>query len=292
MSSLKHLHELIRTVAEGSDEERLAHLEHDRWIDYPRALAGLARLEGLVRTPLRTRMPWLLIHGDSDMGKTMMVRKFYRVHKPTFERNKTVAHAAIILTEMPPSPQNRRLYAQLLRSMNAPFNDNDNVGALESNVLKTLMQIRPKMIVIDEVHNLLAGSRLEQRSALNTIKFLSNQIGCVIVALGTNDALTAFHADAQIASRFRSFELPHWQESDEFRRLMAAFERLLPLRQPSNLDDREIVRFIIATSNGLTGEIVRLLTEATRLAIRQTSEKITLEILQAASVTSAPLAAA
>lgn len=39
---------------------------------------------------------------------------------------------------------------------------------------------------------------------------------------------------ARIHSRFRPLELPRWSESDDFRRLKAAFEGLLPLRKASN----------------------------------------------------------
>ena len=39
------------------------------------------------------------------------------------------------------------------------------------------------MIVVDEVHYLLAGSAHEQRASLNVLKFLSNQLKCAIVVV-------------------------------------------------------------------------------------------------------------
>lgn len=39
------------------DASRLAHLAENHWIDYPRARAILEKLERLVRSPDRTRMP-------------------------------------------------------------------------------------------------------------------------------------------------------------------------------------------------------------------------------------------
>jgi hypothetical protein len=63
-------------------------------------------------------------------------------------------------------------------------------------------------------------------------------------------------------------ETPRWRESDGLRRLPAAFERVLPLRKPSDLARREIVQFVLSASGGLTGEISTMLNNAAELAIR------------------------
>lgn len=75
-------------------------------------------------------------------------------------------------------------------------------------------------------------------------------------------------------------EIPRWRESDDLRRLLGAFERVLPLRKPSDLMQRPIVQFVLAASGGLTGEISRLLNEAAALAILDGSEQIPLRQLQ------------
>jgi hypothetical protein len=139
------------------------------------------------------------------------------------------------------------------------------------------------MIVVDEVHNLLAGSAREQRAALNMLKFLSNQVPCTIVALGTRDALAAMQTDQQIASRFPGFELPRWQENEDLRRFLAGYERQLPLRQPSRIaDSRSMVSWIMNASSGITGAITTTITRAAAAAIRTKTEHITPELLHAA----------
>ena len=62
---------------------------------------------------------------------------------------------------------------------------------------------------------------------------------------------------------------------ESLRRLLGAFERVLPLRKPSDLMQRPIVQFILVASGGLTGEISRLLSEAAALAVLDGSEQIT-----------------
>jgi AAA+ superfamily predicted ATPase len=139
------------------------------------------------------------------------------------------------------------------------------------------------MLVVDEVHHLLAGSYREQRAALNLLKFLANDLKISIVLVGTDDAMLAIGTDAQTRSRFTPFEIPRWKESDEFRRLLSAFEKVLPLRRASNLAGCSMVRVILAGSDGLTGAVSNILNQAAERAIRDGSESISLEHLEHAS---------
>ena len=101
-----------------------------------------------------------------------------------------------------------------------------------------------------------------------------------VVAVGTADAPIAFATDAQMRSRFTPFEIPRWRENEELRSLLSAFERVLPLRKPSDLSQRPIVQFVLSSSAGLTGEISRLLNGAAALAIHDGTEMITLKHLE------------
>lgn len=73
--------------------------------------------------------------------------------------------------------------------------------------------------------------------------------------VGTHDAPIALQTDAQMSSRFTPFEVPRWRENDEFRRFLAPFGKLLPLRNASELAERTIGQFMLGASAGLTGEV-------------------------------------
>jgi len=75
--------------------------------------------------------------------------------------------------------------------------------------------------------------------------------------------------------------------NDDFRRFLAAFERVIPLRKASDLAHRAILEFVLAYSGGLTGEIARLLNESAEYAILDRSEMIKLEHLEHAAKASA-----
>jgi Bacterial TniB protein len=240
-------------MAAQPDAERIRLIYADRWIGFPRAEWGLNLLRDLIQHPPCARMPCLLIHGDSGMGKTKIVERFRRDFPDEFDNEAGRVQRPVIVMEMPPGPGEQRFYGQLLTVVNAPHHGYERLDVLEQIALRLLRAIQPRMMIIDEVHNLLAGSSREQRRTLNLLKFLANQLRIPLVCLGTDDALRAMQSDPQIASRFEPFHLPRWRADEAFRSLLATLEATLPLRKPSNLEQKSRVECILAHSGGITG---------------------------------------
>ena len=59
---------------------------------------------------------------------------------------------------------------------------------MEVRALLILKQLKVRVIVIDEVHNLLAGSPREQRVILQLFRHLSNELKASLVFLGIAEA--------------------------------------------------------------------------------------------------------
>ncbi|WP_119153597.1 TniB family NTP-binding protein [Caldimonas tepidiphila] len=277
---LTHLHAATRAEALLDDEIRIRLLQRDRWIDHSRATQALQQLDWLLAMPERQRMPCMVLHGDSNIGKTLIITKFLRGHPTTFDERRGVERRSIVAMQMPATPDQHRFYSALLFELGAPHSTAASLSVLERLARDLLRRLAPRMLIVDEVHHLLAGSYREQRAALNLLKYLANDLRISIVVVGTADAPLALQMDVQMHSRFTPFEIPRWRESEEFRRLLGAFERVLPLRKPSELTQRPVVQFMLAASAGLTGEVSRLLNEAAELAIRDASERITLAHLE------------
>src|SRR5271163_1786000 len=104
--------------------------------------------------------------------------------------------------ELPPVPLLRSLYAEIIRSMNADVAPTTRLHELECTAINMLAHASPRMLLIDEIHNLLSCSARDQRAALNAIKYLANKLRISIVAAGTYEALHVMRSDSQIASRF------------------------------------------------------------------------------------------
>ena len=56
---------------EGSIDERVSRLYAPKWVAYSRGNEALARMAHLLNHPPSGRMPCMLLHGDSNTGKTM-----------------------------------------------------------------------------------------------------------------------------------------------------------------------------------------------------------------------------
>ncbi len=282
MAPLKHLSPSVRPLVEQAENERIESLREDRWIDYPRAQQAIGRLQWMLTSPNTTRMPGLLIYGDSSIGKSMVIQKFLRSNTDDSKTARASATSDIISIQMPAAPQEKRLYTQLLMAMHYPCRSTETLSAIEGRALLALDEAKPKMIIVDEVHNLLAGSAREQRASLNLLKFLSNRLHCSLVVLGTKDALAATQTDEQIASRLPGYELPRWKKNDELRGFLAGYERQLPLKEPSNIaNNPQVVNALVSASAGVTGRLCALLTQSARLAITSKQERITPELLKA-----------
>lgn len=277
---LDHLLPAVRELARSDDAARIDSIHRDRWIDYPRATEALDRLERLFNTPQRERMPCMVMHGDSNIGKTLIITKFLRRHPPEFDQGRGSESRHVISMQMPATPDQARFYSALLFEIGALHSSNASLTKLERLARDLLRRIRPRMLIVDEVHHLLAGSTREQRASLNLLKYLANDLKICIVVVGTSDAPIALQTDAQMANRFIPFEIPRWTENEEFRRLLAAFEKAIPLRQKSDLTNRATVQFLLASSGGLTGEVARLLCDAAVLSIRDGSERIQIQHLE------------
>jgi Bacterial TniB protein len=55
-----------RWLAEAGEPERIAYVRAERWITYPRAGAILAQMQRLLDHPRNSRMPSLLIIGETE----------------------------------------------------------------------------------------------------------------------------------------------------------------------------------------------------------------------------------
>jgi hypothetical protein len=97
--------------------------------------------------------------------------------------------------------------------------------------------------------------------------------------VGTLEAVRAIQADPQLASRFYRAELPLWHMGREYRKLLASFERMLPLKRPSQLSKEPLATKLLAMTEGTIGELSTLLKSAAIYAVRTSAERIDASVL-------------
>jgi type II secretory pathway predicted ATPase ExeA len=277
---MNHLIESIQEFALKDAQTRINLINSSRWIKYPAADQILNRLEELLVFPKVARMPNLLIVGDTNNGKTILMNRFFNLHKPEIVGEDEKLKIPVVYMQAPPVPDEKRFYNQLLDSLHAPYGITDKVERKQRQAINVMQLVETKILIIDEIHNILAGNMAKQRTFLNVIKYLANELQIVIVAVGIKEALNAVNTDSQIANRFTPMFLPKWHYNEDYIRLLASFERLLPLQKSSNLISEKLSSEIFDMSEGTIGEITNVLTLASIEAIKSGTEKIDLKILK------------
>jgi len=273
-----HIHKNFRHVELWPNNERIAFIDTPRWIGYSRANEVIEVMQGLMNKVKQHRMPNLLLIGDSNNGKTTIIQDFAERFGESYSDEHLVVPVCLI--QAPPSANEKDLYISLIDYFALPYRSSDSAGVLRAQAVHTLRETHVKILIIDEVHSMLTGTARQQRLIMNAIKYLCNALQLPIVLCGTKDAVRILHTDPQHASRFDVAELPLWQNDKEFRRLVGSFERILPLKKPSNLTEISVLNLIYSISGGNIGNIKRLINECAIEAIESGEERITSKMIE------------
>jgi hypothetical protein len=183
------------------------------------------------------------------------------------------------MVQMPSDPTIQRFYAAIITALGSPVTRYPSTTRYETMSLQLLSATKTKILIIDELHNILAGNGHKQREFLNLLRFIGNQLQLSIVGVGIKDAYLAIRTDDQLENRFEPFILPLWRDDNEFTRLLLSFKKVLPLRKSSELVNPDIRAIILERSESTIGEIATFLTQAACEAISSEKEYIDLEIL-------------
>ncbi|MBM94403.1 MAG: AAA family ATPase [Oceanospirillaceae bacterium] len=280
MTTFNHLNVVAQEALQLPDAERIAKIRSDRWIGYPRSKQVLAKLEDLLIYPRTQRMPNLLLVGDTNNGKTMLAQRFCKLHPADDNPSGDGIQVPVLMVQAPPVPDEGRFYNAILELLFAPYRASERVDKKQFQVIKLLRYIDLKVLIIDEIHHILAGNMNRQKAFLNVIKYLGNELQISIVGVGTKDAFRAMQTDPQLSNRFEPVTLPRWEMDHDFLRLLASFERMIPLKNTSGLTQQDLASMLYSMSEGYIGELSRLLSSASVAAIHSSDEKISLSLLK------------
>ncbi|MDJ0361025.1 TniB family NTP-binding protein [Rhodococcus sp. H29-C3] len=274
---LGHLREAVRPLAALDGPDRIRMIRSERWIGYPQARAVLDQLETLLAWPDRQRMPNLLLLGPTNNGKSMIIEKFRRTHPAASLSDRE--QIPVLCMQMPPDPSPGRFYLALHTALGTPTRPRNRVHELEQQALTLLRATGVRMLIIDELHNVLAGRDNVRREFLNVLRFLGNELRIPLVGVGTRDAYLAIRTDPQLENRFHPMTLPTWSNTTDTRLLLASFTASFPLRKPSHLTSPEMTDYLLTRCEGTIGELATLLTAAAVTAVDNGEEAINSSVL-------------
>ena len=269
----------FRKYLEMSDEERIYFIQKDKWIDYPLANKVLLKMQDIFNAPKSIRSRGMLLYGDSNNGKTAILKKFYR----NFSKDEYIDEDGDLIHLMPivyviseSSSDESIMFSKILSAMNVPVNHKEKVTKKKEEVIYNLGIMKTKLIIIDEIQNVLQGPYNKMTQLITSLKTLNNTTAIPIILAGTQDAMSAISIDNQTKSRFKPLELPNWNNDENFSRFVTTIEAMLPLKKASNIyQNYELLTYLHELSNGCIGDVIDILKDASIYAIRTKSEKIT-----------------
>ncbi|MEM5777936.1 MAG: TniB family NTP-binding protein [Candidatus Aenigmatarchaeota archaeon] len=260
-------------IKNADDKERIRFIQKDKFVLYPKAVKILNKLEELVNYEDVIRPPSFLIVGEPNNGKTMLARYFYKKHEP-YEDEEGVK-TPVLFVQAPNKPDVNFMYDIILDTLTIPYRKSEPLSLKFQRITDAFKRYEIKLMIIDEIHNILSGTALKQREFMNGIKNLVNATLRPIVLIGTKDALIAVNTDYQISSRFKPEVLERWMFDENYLNFLRAYERILPLRKNSNMSMNEkLSKKILEMSEGYIGEIVSMIKELAIVAIKTGKEKI------------------
>ena len=275
MGEFLHLPAETRPIAWLSTEERIAHIRAERWICHAAADHVLATLQEAFDQPPRLRRENVLLLGESGMGKSMLIEKFTRANSVAPNEASGTRRRPVLVISAPPTPTEAELFECVLDAVDAPVAGSGMRGLhLRAVTIRLLRELGVRVLVIDEINSVLAGTPRQQRLFLQLLRFLSNELGVALVCAGIPEARHALLSDPQLQSRFSDVELPPWTQGDELRDFINRLVLSLPLREPSPVDSQRVRGMLAERSGGITLGICKAVERAAIAAIRSGRERL------------------
>lgn len=275
VAQYEHLNAKAQEQLALPDADRIRAIRAGMWLPLDHAKSTLTKLEELLTYPEVTRMPSYLLVGPSYSGKTSILERFMELHPPDISPEREATLCPVVMIDAPPKPDLSDFYSRILDALMAPYKPTAPPHAKYSQVKLLFRELGVRVLIVDEIHHLIAGSLNRQREFRNALKSLSNEAKISIVASGIEEAYNAFNADAQMSSRFMPIEMPRWLPGPDMGRLLMTLERRMPLRRASSLHQPKLMLAIHARSESMLGDIFDLVKEAAVDAVRSGDEQIT-----------------
>lgn len=282
--TFEHLHPKARELVNLPVEDRIIARWQKLWIGHRCADNIFSQLERYLVTPPSLRPRNLLIFGESGVGKSTILKRWEtRVREETARKAETEdidavgdwAILPVIRIQTPPAGDEAKLYNNILVEFGMRVSSSVSLAQKELMVRRLMAQCGVKVLLMDEFHNALSG-RFDKRLHFNVlIKNLTNETGVPIVAAGTASVDQVFHKEDQLNRRFNRIKLERMQRGDEWRKILRAYGKLIPLRRPSDLTEASLSERLYTLSSGIIGELSNLLFDAAIAAIDSGEERIT-----------------
>lgn len=265
------LHPTAAALVDAPDGIRARSIIEDRHVHYLALESVINQAEWMIFEPPQTRARGLIVSADRGNGKTSLATLIHQRYSD-YDRREV---PSVLKISMSAVRNARSVYGRIMEAMGSPARISHRLSDRELIVQRLLRDANCRLLILDEVQDILLGTDREQARAIEGIKLLMNEVRIHVLAFGTERAGQGFRSDPHMEARFKEFVMPLWRPDQVLSNFLASYERLLPLRRPSHLGAKDNVIALAKAGNGVLGTIVTRVKDAALAAIENGSECIT-----------------
>lgn len=284
-----------REVISKGPLERLAWIQREHWVNTSVSRMAFQWMEYLLRSERTERPDCLHIIGNSGRGKTALLRNFSELH-PVIDCKDPLRKMRPVLRVVA-KPEERSgataagaasLRCMIMRSAWPNVRSLTNHCSVEE-CDETLIAQGVKLLLIDEGGEFSVAGASSQLKTLSEVRGISTRLRINIAFATVEKYEHVFDVDEQLSKRFkRKIRLPLWNELQDFRDFLSGLEAYLPFPERSDLDRREMVRWLLLHGEGNTDAIVTLVRFAAMWALNRGASFVAMKDFETAREASCP----
>lgn len=266
-SSFAHVNPKRHYIFDLPDEKRADVCREDFWVPHPAATSLIQKIKMMLRVENKTQAPCMLCCGDGGAGKTSHVLRLKQEVK-TWEKK-------LIFVSMHQNPNNYSLKQLILAGMGVDFSRQARAATnITPQMQAIIKRDNIKGVVIDEVHDALTLTDLQQRINLSLLKNLSgSEYGLSVFAFGIASAQKVLRADPQLERRYAIHDIKPFSYGEEYRNFVSSYIYNLPLKSRSIIDG-EFLLALHKKTHGLVDNVVKALQASASYAVLNGDERI------------------
>jgi len=247
----------------------------------------------------------MLITGEPGVGKTTLCKEYEKLHPRMELDEKTLIPVLLARIPIPATPKN--LVSILLTALGDPIADKGTTYNQTKRLIKFLKECEVELIILDEFQHFIdQDSDKILYTISDWLKQLINETEIPIILVGLAQSVNVLKANSQLKRRFSMKDgLANFKwlkksdnkksetenangnkkqaaKDDDYRLFLKAVDEMLPLAEDSHLAGQLIAYRMWKATQGNVARTMKIVRYATRLALKNGEEKVTLALLEEA----------
>jgi DNA transposition AAA+ family ATPase len=267
-------------------EDRMQLIE-TLYVHFPRNEVALKSIHSCHKHAKRSKeSEGILIQGNTGAGKTTLVKLYMKDYPRKHTAEKTMV--PVLYASVPVPATCKSLVTELLTAIGDPAAEKGSQIVQTLRLRRYLDACCVELLILDEFQHFQdRDSHKVLKTVSDWLKLLMDETGVPIVLTGLPYSHTILDADGneQLQRRFgvrielEAFRYNTSKERHDFRRFLKVIDEKLPLAENSDLADPNIALCIFEATNGVVANVMKLVRQATGIALESCREKLTMEIL-------------